>query len=82
MTEVSRPPEYANTTFLTGASPWDMGSAILQKPNKNGLLHMQPIFSLIEDHGVRAIQDSGRDFLPTMGRQAMHDDGIGFGGGQ
>src|SRR5438045_7997660 len=43
---------------------------------------MEAVFGLVEHDGVWAVDDAGRDFLAAMGGQAVHDDGVGLGGGQ
>ncbi len=50
-----------------------------QQLNQNRFLHMQPIFRLIDNDRLRSVEHLGGNFFSAMGRQAMHDDGIGFG---
>ena len=45
---------------------------------QNRFLHVQAIFRLIDDDGLCAVQNIRRNFFSTMGRQTMHDDGVGF----
>src|SRR2546425_12421338 len=62
MTEVSRPPEYASTTFLT--------SGIVQRASQqledHGLLRVQPVLRLVEDDRARPVQHGVGDLLPAM----------------
>src|SRR6266436_6393591 len=39
---------------------------------------MKAIFGLVEDHRLRPIDDFVGDFLAAMGREAMHENGLGF----
>src|SRR5215470_1841547 len=39
---------------------------------------MKAILSLVEDHGLRPVDDFVGHFLSPMGREAMHEYGLGF----
>ena len=43
----------------------------------NGLLGVQPVLGLVEDHAVRALHDLGRDLLAPVGGEAVHHDAGG-----
>src|SRR5689334_20418528 len=78
MMEVSRPPEYASTTFSGMNSPWFLEpgvktmDAAAEEHQQNGFLHMQAILGLIEDHGPRRVDYVISNFFAAMRRQAMH----------
>mmetsp|Transcript_11759 Transcript_11759/g.27449 ORF Transcript_11759/g.27449 Transcript_11759/m.27449 type:complete len:631 (-) Transcript_11759:1616-3508(-) len=42
---------------------------------------MHSVFRLVPHHGLRAVDDVGRHFLAAVGRQAMHEQGVGLGAG-
>lgn len=47
--------------------------------DQNRLLRVHTVFGLIPDGRIAVIGDVVGDFLPAMGRQTMHDDGVGSG---
>src|SRR5689334_14856001 len=75
MTEVSSPPEYASTTFLT--------SGILERASEHledhGLLGVQAVLGLVQHDRARAVQHGVGDLLAAMGRQAVHHQRRGLG---
>src|SRR5580765_71979 len=84
MTEVSRPPEYASTTFLTGSLmslPLAAGRSTRApcEPDHDRLLHVQPVLGLVEDDRGRPVEYVGGDLVSAMGGQAMHDHRVGIG---
>ena len=46
-----------------------------QQREQKRLLAVQPVLGLIEDHRHRRLEDVGRDFFVTVGRQAVHERG-------
>src|SRR5215470_11583728 len=69
ITEVSRPPEYASTTFFRSG----IVERASQQLEDHGLLGVQPVLGLVEHDRARAVQHAVGDLLAAMGRQAMHD---------
>src|SRR4051794_34620224 len=57
------------------ASP---STLLAEAPGEDALLGMEPVFGLIEHDGLRPIDHLFGDLLATMGRQAMHEHGIGL----
>jgi hypothetical protein len=43
------------------------------------LLHVQPVFSLVPHHRLRAVDDLGGDLFAAVRRQAVHEQGLGPG---
>src|SRR5690606_13353693 len=92
MTDVSRPPEYANTIFcldmcrkstlLHPLFPYILLPSLLSivplthERRKNRLLRMQSVFRLIEYEGVRTVDHFRRYFFAAMRRQAVQEDVI------
>src|SRR5215510_2907913 len=73
MMEVSRPPEYASTTFSRMVAPCRRGAhAAAQKQQQDRLLDMHPVFRLVEDDRPWRINNPGGHFLAAMGGQAVH----------
>ncbi len=54
-----------------------LGSA--EKHEKDGLLGVHAVFCLVEDDGLRAIEDCVRHFGVAVRRKAVHEDGVGLG---
>src|SRR5581483_3545599 len=74
MIEVSRPPEYARTTFSSMSAPHgEAAHAAAQKKKQNGFLHVHPVLRLVEHDGPRRIDDSIGDFQPAVGGKTMHE---------
>src|SRR5262249_33976233 len=48
------------------------GKYLAQAPGKDALLHMQPVFRLVPDDRLRAVDAPRRHFLPALGGKAMH----------
>src|SRR2546428_1559759 len=78
ITEVSRPPEYASTTFFTSG----IVEGASQQLEDHGLLRVQPVLRLVEHDRAGAVQHAVGDLLAAMGRQAVHDQGRGLGEAQ
>src|SRR5581483_4035747 len=82
MMEVSRPPEYASTTFSGMNSPWFLEpgvktmDAAAEEHQQNGFLNMQAILGLIEDHGPRRVDYVISNFFAAMRRQTMHEQRV------
>src|SRR5947208_3083896 len=51
-----------------------------EAPGEDAFLGVQPVLRLVEDDRLRAVNDLRLDLLAAMGRHAMHEDGVGFGG--
>src|SRR5689334_5459049 len=50
----------------------------LETPGQNALLHMQPIFRLVEYDRLRTIDHLVGDLVAAMGWQAMHEERLRF----
>src|SRR5258705_1781531 len=75
MTEVSRPPEYASTTFLT-----DLVTLLsTQQGQDDGLLRVQAILGLVEDQAARPVEHRVGDLLASVRGQAVHHDRLTAG---
>src|SRR5512134_163303 len=74
MTEVSSPPEYASTTFLTFSNCGFPSPLVWDELRQEGDLDVHPVLRLVEYGGLRALDHLLRDLLPAMGGQAVHDD--------
>src|SRR4029077_8265479 len=70
MMEVSRPPEYASTTFFGNSV------SLVEQREQNRFLHVQAIFRLVEDDGALGIHHPVGDFRAAVRRQAVHEDGV------
>ena len=55
------------------------GSWEAQGPGEDAFLGVEAVFGAVEDDGLRAVDDFGGDFLPAVGGEAMHEDGVGGG---
>src|SRR5271165_4704874 len=83
MMEVSRPPEYASTTFSRIGTPRrEAVNTAFQQQNKNGFLNVQAVLRLVEDHGTRRIDDRFGDLVAAMRRQAVHEHRVPGGIGE
>src|SRR5579862_8458989 len=51
----------------------------VQAPRQNPLLRVQPVLGLVEHHRLRPVDHLVGDLLAAMGRQAVHEDGVGLG---
>src|SRR5262249_10735972 len=69
MTEVSRPPEYARTTFFTSG----IVERASQQLEDHGLLDVQAVLRLVEHDRARPVEHAVGDLLAAMGGQAVHD---------
>src|SRR4051812_19672550 len=58
-----------------------MGSGRVKAPGEDALLRMQAVLGFVEDHRLRTVDDGSVNLLATMGRQAVHEDGVGLGSG-
>src|SRR5579862_7690499 len=77
MMEVSRPPEYASTTFSAIYTPRIRAAHLAAKQQQqDGLLHVQAAFGLVKDHGAVTIHNGVRDLHPAVRGQAVHEDGV------
>src|SRR5271165_2295423 len=75
MMEVSRPPEYARTTFSRMCTPRrEAVNTAFQQQNKNGFLNMQAVLRLVEHNRTWRIDHRRRHLISAMRRQAMHKD--------
>src|SRR5258706_15172244 len=75
MTEVSRPPEYASTTFLT-----DLVTLLsTQQGQDDGLLRVQAILRLVEDQATRPVEHRVGDLLASVRGQEVHHDRLTTG---
>src|ERR1700733_6100915 len=75
MMEVSKPPEYASTTFSDMSAPY--GQTVLstvQQQRQNGFLHVQTVLRLVEDDRALRVDHPVGDLLAAMRRQAVHDN--------
>src|SRR4051794_41703794 len=52
---------------------------LTQAPGENALLHMQPVFRLVPDDRLRAVDDSCRHLIAALGWEAMHEYGLRLG---
>src|SRR3954468_16642411 len=52
---------------------------LTQAPGENALLHMQPVFRLVPDDRLRAVDDSCRHLFAALRREAMHEYGLRLG---
>src|SRR4051812_12140827 len=66
--------------------PWLPGSGapprpdrLAETPGKNTLLGVQPVLRLVPDDRLRTVYDPGGNLFPTLCRQAVHKDRVGFG---
>ena len=50
---------------------------MLEEVDEQGLLRMQTVLCLVEDHGVRTFHDFVGDFLAPVRRKTVHNDGLG-----
>src|SRR6185503_4583965 len=75
MTDVSRPPEYASTTFFTSG----IVERASQQIEDHRLLRVQAVLRLIQDDRARPVQHAVRDLLAAVRRQAVHDQRRGLG---
>src|SRR6516162_7611810 len=57
--------------------PYHYGSA--ETPGEDSLLRVQPVLRFVPDDRLGTIDDPGRHLFTALCRQAMHEDGIGFG---
>mmetsp|Transcript_23487 Transcript_23487/g.41323 ORF Transcript_23487/g.41323 Transcript_23487/m.41323 type:complete len:310 (+) Transcript_23487:1696-2625(+) len=55
------------------------GGSDTQTPTHDGLLRMQPVFSLVKDHRMRAIHHFGRRLVVAVGGQAVHEQAVILG---
>jgi len=46
---------------------------------QDGFLHVHAIFGLVEDDGLRAVENFRRDFEAAVRRKTVHEDGVGSG---
>src|SRR5580700_3262264 len=53
-----------------------LGSA--EKHEEQGLLSVHAIFGLVEDDGLRSVEDGVGDFGIAMCGEAVHEDGVGL----
>src|SRR5664280_2680931 len=51
-------------------------SSSVQRERHHGLLAVQAVLGLVEDHGVRAVDDRIRHFDAAVGGQRVHVDGV------
>src|SRR5713101_4220086 len=70
MMEVSRPPEYASTTFFGNSV------SLIEQREQDRFLRVQTIFRLVEDNRALGIHHRVGDFRAAVRRQAMHEDGV------
>ena len=52
------------------------GRRHLEQSVQDGFLHVHAIFGLVQDYGVRAIQNFRSYFEAAMGWEAVHEDGF------
>src|SRR5277367_405627 len=71
--EVSRPPEYANTTFFGN------GFSLGEQRVQDRLLNVQAIFCLVVNDRARRVYNAGADLKTAVGGQAVQEDRIGRG---
>ena len=45
----------------------------------HGLLGVEAVFGLLEDHGLRSVQHCVGDFGVAVGGEAVHEDGLLLG---
>src|ERR1035437_9963992 len=77
MMEVSRPPEYASTTFSRIGTPRRKAvNAAFQQQNHDGFLNVQAILCLIKHHRTRRIDHRRRHLISAMRRQAVHEERV------
>src|SRR6185312_9889953 len=50
-----------------------------QAPGQDALLRMQAVLGLVPHRRLRAVDDAGGHLLAAMGRQAVHEYGVGLG---
>src|SRR5690242_15079666 len=85
MMEVSRPPEYASTTFSGMNSPWSLQAggktvnAAAEQHQQNGFLYVQAILGLIENDRAGRIDHRTAHLFSAMRRQTMHEQSVGRG---
>ena len=56
--------------------------SILHQGVQNGLLGVEPVLGLVEDHAVGALDDLVGDLLSPVGGEAVHHNACGLGDGQ
>src|SRR5664280_2994628 len=61
--------------LVTSASPRQVSSSG-QREHHHGLLAVQAVLGLVEDHGVRAVDDRIRHFGAAVGGQRVYVDGV------
>ena len=49
-----------------------------EAPAHDRFLGMHTVFRLIENHGIWSVHNFACGFVIAMGRQAMHEQGVGF----
>src|SRR5580693_2673814 len=74
--EASTARGFAHQAWLTWLG---LPAASLKAPGQNPLLRVQPVLGLVEHHRLRAVDHLVGDLLAAMGRQAVHEDGVGLG---
>src|ERR1043165_9507751 len=77
MIEVSRPPEYARTTFSGMCAPvGEAADPASQEDEKDRFLYVQPVLGLVENYRPRRIDDGVSDFIAAMRRETVHEHGM------
>src|SRR5260221_7985207 len=84
MMEVSRPPEYARTTFSAlldvnldmGAPDGHTAHAAAQQLIEDGFLDVHAVFGLVEDDARLRIDNSIRHFLAAVRGQTVHEERV------
>ena len=54
---------------------------LLEQGVQDGFLHVHPIFGLVEDDGLRAVENFGRNFEAAVRRKTVHENSFGRGHG-
>src|SRR5258708_1082660 len=77
MMEVSRPPEYASTTFSAIGIPRIRAAHFAAKQyQQNGVCDGEPALGLVEDDGAVGIHDGVRDLQVAVRGQTVHKNSV------
>src|SRR5688572_26279535 len=79
MTDVSRPPEYASTTFFTVGFASLIAERASEQIEDDRFLRVQPVLGLVEHDRLRAVHDAVGDLLAPVRGQAVHHQRGGLG---
>src|SRR6266478_3875227 len=77
MMDVSKPPEYARTTFSgMGAPNLQTAHLTAEQQHENRFLRVQTILCLLENNRLLGVDDRIGDLLAAMGRETVHKNSV------